>query len=326
MITRRRLVIALGAGALTAPIAGYAQPSGKTHRIGYLIDRTGPGGFDQAFLEGLRALGYVDGRNIHIEYRWAGTSPERLATMAAELVVLKIDAIVTAGVPATMAAKRATATIPIVMASSPDPVAAGLVASFARPGGNVTGQSIFALELSAKRLEIFKEAIPKLSRVGVLYNAANPAMPPQFRETEGAAKVLGLQVQPMETRITDDLETAFASTRKWGAGGVIILSDGSTISHRSQIAVAAAANRLPTMFANQAYLEGGGLMSYGPNIAEAFRRAATYVDKILKGTKPGNLPIEQPTKFEFVINMKTSKALGLKIPDVIMLRADRVIK
>jgi ABC-type uncharacterized transport system substrate-binding protein len=323
----RRTFIGMAAGGLLAtPLAVYGQPSAKTHRIGYLMDRTGPASFDQAFLEGLRALGLVDGRNIQIEYRWTGTSAERLAAMAAELVALKVDVIVTQGVPPTLAAKGATATIPIVMASSPDPVAAGLVVSFARPGGNVTGQSIFAVELSAKRLEILKEAIPKLSRVGLLYSAVNPAMLSQFKGTEAAAKVLGLQVQAMETRIPDDLETAFASTRKWGAGGVVVLSDGSTIAHRAQIAVAAAANRLPTMFSNRAYLEGGGLMSYGPNIADAFRRAAAQVDKILKGAKPGDLPIEQPTKFELVISLKTAKAIGVTIPKSLLARADEVIE
>ncbi len=326
MITRRVFIVTVAGGLLAAPLAAGAQQPGKVPRIGYVMERSGPGAFDEAFLQGLRALGYVEGRNIMIEYRWAGTAAERLPALAAELVALKVDLIVTAGTPGTLAAKGATATIPIVMASSPNPVAAGLVASFARPGGNVTGQSVFAHELSAKRLELLKEAIPKLSRVGALYNAANPAMPPQFRETEAAAKVLGLHVQPMEARIPDDLETIFAAAKKSGAGGVIILSDGSTIGHRSQIAAAAAKNRLPTMFANRAYLEGGGLMSYGPDISDAYRRAATYVDKILKGAKPADLPVEQPTKFELVINLKTAKALGLTIPPSLLQRADGLIE
>ena len=311
---------------LAAPLASDAQPSGRMVRIGYLMERSGSTPWDEAFLEGLHALGYVEGRNITIEYRWAGTGGEQLPALAAELVALKVDVIVTAGTPATLAAKGSTSTIPIVMASSPNPVTTGLVASFAHPGGNVTGQSVFGQELSSKRLEILREAIPKLSRVGALYNAANPAMPPQFKETEAAAKVLGLQVQPMGARIPDDLENVFAATKRWGVGGVVILSDSSTIGHRSQIGAAAAKNRLPTMFANRAYLEGGGLMSYGPNITDSFRRAATYVDKILKGAKPGDLPIEQPTKFELVINLKAANALGLTIPQSLLQRADDVIQ
>ncbi len=311
---------------LAAPPAPEAQRSGKTPRIGYLMDRGGPDAFDEAFLQALRALGYVDGQNIAMEYRWAGGRSERLPGLAAELVALKVDVIVTAGVPSALAAKGATTTIPIVMATSPDAVAVGLVASFARPGGNITGQSIFAQELAGKRLELLKEAIPKLSRVGALYNAANPGMPPQYRESEAAGKVLGLQVQPMEARIPDDLETVFAAAKASGVGAVVILSDGSTIGSRSQIAAAAAKRRIPTMFANRAYLEGGGLMSYGPSIADAYRRAAAYVDKLLKGAKPADLPVEQPTKFELAISLKTAKELGIAIPAALLQRADDVIQ
>jgi len=295
------LIIVLAFGFLV-PLAAETQPAGKVPRIGYLMERPRHAAFDEAFLQGLRDLGYVGGQNITIEYRWAEGRAERLPALAAELVVLKVDAIVTAGTPATLAAKQATTTIPIVMATSPNAVADGLVASLARPGGNVTGQSVFAAELSGKRLQILKEAIPGLSRVGVLYNAGNPSNPPQVRETETAARALGLQVRAMAARIPDDLESTFADAAKWGAGAVVTVSDNTTITNRAQIASAAAKNRLATMFASRAYLEGGGLMSYGPNIVDTFRRAATYVVKILKGTKPSDLPVEQPTKFELVIN------------------------
>lgn len=324
-MNRRDTVLALLALGV-APIVGRAQQSGKVPRIGYFMERAGPTAFDEAFLEGLRQHDYRPGQNVMIEFRWADGRAERLQGLAQELVTLKVDVIVTAGAPATLAAKKATATIPIVMASSQDAVADGLVASLAKPGGNVTGESVFAAELSGKRLEILKEAIPKLSRVGVLYNAANPGNPPQFQKTKAAAQVLGLQVRAMEARIPDDLERVFAEAAKWGAGAVVILSDSATIPNRSQIAAAAAKNRLATMFANKAYLEGGGLMSYGPDILDAFRHAASYVDKILKGAKPADLPVQQPTKLELVINGKTAKALGIKIPQNLLLRADHVIE
>jgi putative ABC transport system substrate-binding protein len=324
MNRRNALIAAIGLAAL--PLAAWGQPVGKIPRLGYFMDRGGPTAFDEAFLDGMRRLGYVPGQNIQIEYRWAEGRADRLPILVGELVSLKVDAIVTAGAPATLAAKRATTTIPIVMASSQDAVADGLVASLAKPGGNVTGESVFAAELAGKRLEILKETIPKLSRVGVLYNAANPGNPPQFQKTSAAAKVLGLQVRAMEARIPDDLESAFAEVAKWGANAVVILSDSSTITNRSQIAAAAAKHRIATIFANRAYLEGGGLMSYGPDILQAFRHAANFVDKVLKGAKPANLPVEQPTRFELAINLKTAKALGLAISPSILARADRVIE
>jgi putative ABC transport system substrate-binding protein len=323
-MNRREVVLAFLALGAT-PLRTVAQQSGGVPRIGYFMERAGPTAFDEAFLEGLRLHGYKPGQNIAIEYRWADGRAERLQRLAQELVTLRVDVLVTAGAPATLAAKRATTTIPIVMASSQDAVADGLVVSLAKPGGNVTGESVFAAELSGKRLEILKEAIPKLSRVGVLYNAANPGNPPQYQRTKAAAQVLGLQVKAMEAHIPDDLEKVFADAAKWGAGAVVILSDSATIPNRSQIAAAAAKNRLATMFANKAYLEGGGLMSYGPDILDAFRHAASYVDKILKGARPADLPVQQPTKFELVINGKTAKALGIKIPKELFLRADQVI-
>lgn len=325
-MTRRPVLGLILALLLTAPLVAGSQPTGKSFRIGYLMERPGPTAFDEAFLQGLRDLGYVEGRNITIEYRWAVGGAERLPALAAELVALKPDAIVTAGAPATLAAKRATTRIPIVMASSQDAVATGLVASLSRPGGNVTGQSVFAPELSGKRLQVLKEAFPDLTRVGVLYNSGNPGNPPQYRESENAARALGLQVRAMEAKIPDDLESAFTSAARWGAGAVVILSDSSTITNRAQIASAAAKHRLPTMFANRAYLEGGGLMSYGPNILDAFRRAATHLDKILKGARPGDLPVEQPSTFELAINLKAAKALGLTIAPAVLARADQVLE
>jgi len=274
----------------------------------------------------MRELGYVDGRNVIIEYRWAGGDAGRLPALAAELVAAKVDIIVTSGIPAANAAKSATATVPIVMATSGDAVADGLVASFTRPGGNVTGLSLFTRELSRKRLEIFKEAVPGLERVGAMFNAQNPATMPQFRETATAGDTLGLKLMPFDIRFPEGIEPAFAAAVRQKVQGVLIISDSETIAHRTQLGSAALKANLPTMFANKAYLQGGGLMSYGPDIVAMFHRAAYYVDKILKGAKPADLPVEQPTKIELVINLKAAKELGLTIPQSVLLRADEVIQ
>jgi len=274
----------------------------------------------------MRELGYVDGRNVIIEYRWAGGDAGRLPALAAELVAAKVDIIVTSGIPAANAAKSATATVPIVMATSGDAVADGLVASFTRPGGNVTGLSLFTRELSRKRLEIFKEAVPGLERVGAMFNAQNPATMPQFRETATAGDTLGLKLMPFDIRFPEGIEPAFAEAVRQKIHGVLIISDSETIAHRTQLGSAALKAHLPTMFANKAYLQGGGLMSYGPDIVAMFHRAAYYVDKILKGAKPADLPVEQPTKIELVINLKAAKELGLTIPQSVLLRADEVIQ
>jgi putative ABC transport system substrate-binding protein len=322
----RLIATALLAGLLSSPLAADAQQPGKVPRIGYLMERAGPGAFDEAFLRGLRELGYVDGRTILVEYRWAGGKAERLPALAAELVGLGVDLIVTAGVPAAKAAKHATATIPVVMATSGDAVRDGLVASFGRPGGNVTGMSLFTSELSRKRLEILKETFAGLASVAALFNGLNPALPPQLRETEAAAAQLGIRVVPVDVRFPGGLGAAFARAARAGAGAVIVLSDNATITHRAQIATVALEHRLPTMFANKAYLEGGGLMSYGPDIVESFRRAALYVDRILKGARPADLPVEQPTRLELALNLKTARALGLTIPQSILVRADAVLE
>jgi putative tryptophan/tyrosine transport system substrate-binding protein len=311
---------------LCVPLAVAAQQAGKTPRLGYLADRPGASEFDEAFLRGMRELGYVDGKNVVIEYRWAGGDAGRLQALAAELVAAKVDIIVTSGVPAAKAAKNATATIPIVMATSGDAVADGLVASFTRPGGNVTGLSLFTRELSRKRLDVFKEAVPGLERVGAVFNAQNPATMPQFRETATAGDTLGLKLTPFDIRFPDGIEPAFAEAVHQNVQGVLIISDAATIAHRTQLGSAALKARLPTMFANKAYLQGGGLMSYGPDIVAMFHHAAYYVDRILKGAKPADLPVEQPTTFELVINLKTAKTLGLTIPQSLLLRADEVIQ
>jgi putative tryptophan/tyrosine transport system substrate-binding protein len=311
---------------LLVPLSADAQQAGRTPRVGYLTERSGTTEFEESLLKGLRDLGYVDGKNLIIEYRWAAGNAERLPAMATDLVGLKVDIIVTSGVPAAKAAKNATSTIPIVMATSGDAVADGLVASFTRPGGNVTGLSLFTRQLSGKRLEVLKEAVPDLRRAGAVFNAANPSTPPQFRETEAAGDTLGLKVLPLDVHFPEGIDAAFAEAARQKLQGVAIISDSATIAHRTQLGTAALKYRLPTIFSNKAYLQGGGLMSYGPDVVATFYRAAYYVDKILKGAKPADLPVEQPTKFELVINMKTAKALGITIPQSLLLRADEVIE
>jgi putative tryptophan/tyrosine transport system substrate-binding protein len=294
--------------------------------IGCLLDRSGPNAFDEAFERGLREHGYIVGTNIALEYRFTDGYGERLPALAADLVARNVDIIVTQGAASTLAAKRATTTIPIVMASSQDAVGDGLVASLARPGGNVTGQSVYAPEATPKRLEILKEMVPGLTRVGLLWNARNPGGRAQFQEAERAAKSLGLAITTLEVRIPDELESAMNRASSEGAGAILILSDSSTLSHRAQIAKAANEQKLPTMFANKDYLLGNGLASYGPDLRRSFQLAARHIDKILHGAKPGDLPVEQPTHFELAVNLKAAKILGLTIPPALLARADEVIE
>ncbi len=262
-----------------------------------------------------------------IEYRYAEGKPERLPALAAELVRLNVDLILTSGDQGVRAAKQASQTIPIVVALVGDLVGPGYVASLARPGGNITGQTTLVSELSAKRLELLKTAFPKVSRVAILWNPTNADNVVAFKETEVAARALRIQLVPLDVRRADDFEGAFLAALRARAEALIVGSgDALLLTHRARIADFAAKNRLPTMYGNQDYMDAGGLMFYGPNVADMYRRAATYVDKILKGAKPGDLPVEQPTKFEFVINLKTAKALGLTIPPPILSRADRVIE
>ena len=322
------LVAALALRIASAPLAAGAQPAGKVPRIG-ILNPASPSTvslFHDRLREGLRDLGYVDGQNIVIEYRWAEGKNDRLPDLAAELVRLKVDLIVADGTPGALAAKRATSTIPIVMTSAGDPIGSGLVASLARPGGNITGLSFFGPELDGKRLEVLKEVVPKLARVAVLRNPDNPASAFQVREARTAARVLRMQVQVLGVRSPDDLDSAFAAMTREHADALLVLADWSFELHRTQLVKLAAKSRLPTMFGSRGYAEAGGLMAYGPNPADMFRRAATYIDKILKGANPADLPVEQPTKFELVVNLKTAKALGLKIPQSVLVRADEVIR
>ena len=315
------LVLALA----LAPLVAEAQPAEKLARIGYL-SLGSAADTPKALLQGLRELGYVEGQNLVIEYRYTEGKAERLPDLAAELVSLKVDIIVAGGTPPPLAAKRATTTIPIVMTSAGDPVGSGLVASLAKPGGNVTGLSTFTRDLAAKRLQLLKEVVPVISRVAVLWNAANPYAVLNMRETEAAARTLGLQVQSVEVRGPDDIETGFSTAIRWRAGAFIVVDDPVTYLHRTRIADLAARNQLPAMYGFRQYAEAGGLMAFGTSLADLSRRAATYVDKILKGAKPADLPVEQPTQFELVINAKTAKALKLTIPPSVLLRADQVIE
>jgi len=305
-----------------------AQQAKKMPRIGYLganFPTTNPARIE-AFRQGLRDLGYVEGKNIVIEWRYAEGKLERVPALAAELVRLKVDVIVTAGAPATRPAKEATSTIPIVMAQDSDPVGNGFVASLARPGGNITGLATLAPEISGKQLELLKEIVPRLSRVAVLGTSTQPGNAQSLRETELAARAFGVKLQYLDVVSSKDIETAFRAASKGRADVVLVLGGAVLNSHRTQIADLAAKNRLPAVHGQPEFMDAGGLMFYGASITEMFRRAATYVDKILKGAKPADLPVEQPTKFELVINLKTAKQIGLTIPPNVLARADKVIK
>jgi putative tryptophan/tyrosine transport system substrate-binding protein len=304
-----------------------AQQPTKIPRIGYLgSSATANPARREAFLQGLRELGYVEGKNIVIEWRYAEGKPDRERALAAELVRLKLDVIVTGGSTATRPAKAATVTIPIVMTQDSDPVGNGFVASLARPGGNITGLSNFAPELSGKRLELLREVVPKLSRVAVFGNATVPGNAQMLKETELAAGAFGVRLQYLEMRISKDLETAFRAANKSRSDAILLLVRGPVALAYREIAELAVKSRLPTIYSGREYVEAGGLMSYGVNLDDLDRRAATYVDKILKGAKPADLPVEQPTKFELIINLKAAKQIGLTIPPNVLVRADRVIK
>jgi putative ABC transport system substrate-binding protein len=320
------LLVALACSLLAAPLTAKAQQPAKIYRIGLLgaISPSAYAPFIEAFRQGLRDLGYVEGKNIVIDSRWAEGRYERLPDLAAELVRLKVDVIVTHGPPASRAAKEATTTTPIVMALVGDAVATGLVASLARPGGNITGSSFFLPELSAKRLELLKEAIPGVTRVAVFVNPGNPTFPPALKAMELTAGSSGVELQQVKVRAANEIEGAFAAMAKRRAHALVVIEDALFSAHARRIAELATKSRLPTMGFTE-YAEAGGLMSYGVNRSDLWRRAAVFVDKILKGAKPADLPVEQPTRFELVINLKTAKALGLTIPPSIMVRADQVI-
>jgi len=321
-----RFLVALILLALCTP--AEAQQPKKVPRIG-LLAAVSPSVISariEAFRQGLRELGYVEGKNIVIEWRYAEGKPDRLRELAAELVRLKVDVIVSWGPPVTRSAKEATSTIPIVMAFDNDPVGNGFVTSLARPGGNITGLSALYPEISGKRLELLKEVVPKLSRVAVFETSTNPGNAQSLRETELAAGALGVHLQSLDVRGPEDIETVFREARKGRADAVIVLAGPILISHQTQIVDLTVRNRLPSVYGQPEYVEVGGLMFYGPSIADLSRRAATYVDKILKGTKPADIPVEQPTKFELVINLKAAKQIGLTIPPNVLVRADKVIK
>ena len=311
-------------GLLAGPLPAEAQQAVKVPRIGFLNQGSPEGARFQGFRQGLREVGYVEGQNITVEYRHAMGRRDRLAKLAAELVGLKLNVIVAPSSPPALALKRATATIPIVMVSGSDPVARGLVPSLRRPGGNITGLTLFVLELSRKRLELLKEAFPKIRRVGVLWGGRG-AVPVSFRPTQSAAQSLGLELQSLELLGVSEFERIFEQVARERPDALITLPT-PIFRFRKRIVDLAVKNRLPTMFDKRGFVDAGGLMSYGPSIPDIMRRAATYVDKILKGAKPADLPVERPTKFNLVVNLKTAKQLGFTIPLSILYRADEVIK
>ncbi|HEV8344397.1 MAG TPA: ABC transporter substrate-binding protein [Candidatus Binatia bacterium] len=325
----RKLVVWLLTTILLTPISlAEAQQTEKAHRIGYLSPLTPSSDSTriETFGKGLRDLGYVEGKNIAIEYRYAEGKSDRLPDFAAELVRLKVDVIVTSGSNATRSAKEATSTIPIIMAQDPDPVGNGFVASLARPGGNISGLSNLNRELSGKRLELLKEIVLKLSRVAVFGTSTFLGNAQQVRETELAAGALGVKLQYLDVLDPKDIETAFRGASKGRAEAVLVLVSPALNSQRTQVVELAAKSRLPAIYYAPEWVEDGGLMSYSANITDLFRRSATYVDKILKGSKPAELPVERPTKFDLIINLKAAKQIGLTIPPNVLARADKVIK
>jgi putative ABC transport system substrate-binding protein len=326
-LRRRDFITLLGGAAAVWPSTARAQQARNIPRIGFLWD--GPDVFADAlaaFRQALRELGYVEGRNIVIEYRWAHGNPERMRELAEELVRLKVDVIMAPSSIYTDAAKRATTTIPIVFMSHADPLSTGHVASLAHPGGNVTGLSLMMTETNVKGLEIFKEAVPALSRVAVVYDPATPSHGPGLEAAEAAGPALRLGIQALPVRSANEYEAAFAAMSREKADGLLVLSTPLFIAGAKQLAELALAHKLPSLFGPRHHVEAGGLMSYSPDRADLWRRAAVYVDKILKGAKPHELPVQQPTKFELAINLKTANALGLTIPPMLVARADEVIE
>ena len=320
------LAVALAAGLTAVPAAVHAQPTGKVHRIGYLATGSSTSGFQEQFLEGLRELGWVEGQNIVIDYRFADGSFDRLPQLAAELVRLKVDIIVAQPTPAALAARKSTGSVPIVMINVGDPVGVGLVASLARPAGNVTGTAFdVGLETFGKALELLKEALPKAQHVAVLSNPANPAQALAIRDLKVAAKSLRLRLLFVEVRGPDEFDRAFAEIAKERVDALFVAAESLFYLHRTSLADLALKYRLPTMYGLRESVVAGGLMSYGPSLAVNSRRAATFVDKILKGAKPADLPVEQPTKFELVVNLKTARTLGLNIPPSLLQRADELL-
>jgi putative ABC transport system substrate-binding protein len=325
MITRRAFIASLI--AVVAPLAAQAQQAGKVYRVGFLWDS--PAVWPHAlegFRQGLRDLGWVEGQNIVVEYRWAEGRFDRLPGLAEELVRLKVDVIVAPSSIYAGAAKRATSTIPVVFASHADPIGSGHVVSLARPGGNITGLTIMMTETNVKGLELLKQAVPGLSRVAVIWDPATPSHRPGLKAVEAAGPALGLRIQPVAVSNAAEFDSAFSAMVQERAGGVLVLSTPLFMGGARQLAELAMKHKLPTMFGPREHVEAGGLLSYSPDRADLYRRAAAYVDKILRGAKPADLPVQQATKFELVINMKTAKALGLTIPPSLLQRADQVLQ
>ncbi len=327
-MSRRMMVFVLSVAILACTHPADAQQPTKLPQIGYLtgVSLSTQSARIEAFRQGLRELRYVEGKNIVIEWRSAEGKLDRLPALASELVRLKVDIIVTGGPSATRPAKEATVTIPIVMAQDSDPVANGFVASLARPGGNITGLATLSPEISGKRLELLKETVPRLSRVAVLGTSTEPGNVQSLKETELAAGALGVKLQYLDVLAPKDIKTAFRAASKGRADAVLVLASAIFNAHRTQLVEHAVNSRLPAIFWLSDFVEDGGLISYGVSFTDSYRRAATYVDKILKGAKPADLPVEQPMKFEFVINLKTAKQIGLTIPPNVLVRADKVIK
>jgi putative ABC transport system substrate-binding protein len=327
-VDRRAFLGSLSGGLLARPLAAGAQPAGKIARIGFLSPATASDprmqGLVDAFRRGLGDLGHVEGRTFTIESRWAEGRYERLARLAAELVALKVDVILAVAVPAIRAAKEATRTVPIVMASVVDPVATGLVAGLARPGGNVTGLSNMAPDVTGKLFEITKQLVPKASLVAVLWNPDNPGNAPQLQSAETAGRALGIRLQPLEARTPEDLGPAFAAMARQHAEALVVLADIMLNENRPRIADLATAGRLPAVYGQEG--PAGGLVTYSANTSDLFRRSATYVDRILKGARPGDLPVEQATRFDLVVNLKAARAIGLTVPRSLLLRAEQVIE
>ncbi len=327
-MNRRTLLCALALGAFGAPLAAAAQQTGKPHRIGFLGNSTATleANLVGPFREGLRDLGYVEGQNIVIEYRWAEGKYERFPALISELLALKVEVIVTAGTPATLAVKRATTSVPVVMIAVGDPVGTGIVPSLSRPGGNITGLTSIAQELEGKRLELLREVVPSVSHIAVLWNSVSPVQVIQEKAVQAAAQVLRMKVLSLGVRTIGEIDAALATIVRERPGALLVLADRLFLHHRAHIMDFATQQRLPGVHAYRELVEVGGLMSFGPSYADMHRRAGYFVDKILKGAKPADLPVERPGLFELVINLKTAKALGLTIPQSVLLRATEVFQ
>jgi ABC-type uncharacterized transport system substrate-binding protein len=321
---KTRIVVALALSLLAPALDAEAQSSGKVYRVGVLMGEASAG--VQSFRQALRDLGYIEGRNLVIEGRYDKGNPENLPALAADLVGLKVDIILASSSTYVRAAKQATRTIPIVFAVHNDPVGTGDVASLAHPGGNITGTTQMATDLSAKQLELLREIVPGLTRVSVVWNSTTPSHEPALKQSEVAARALGVRLTKLDAQNASELERAFATAAQERVGAVFVMTSPMAVQERERLVGLAAKRRLPTMYTQRLFVEAGGLLAYGTDLLDLYRRAAGYVDKILKGAHPANLPVEQPTKFELVINLKTAKALGMRIPPPLLVRANQVIE